>query len=296
MAPPLRLLAFCAAALFPAAAQPVHPIEHRDLTYLTASGQEQKLDVYQNPSPAPAPVVIYLHGGAWWKGERPKSYGAFRPFLDMGFSVVTVDYRLAGVAPAPAGVQDARCALSWVAAHAAEYRFDSARLVVYGTSAGGHLALMAAMLPASANLDLPECGTVPRPAAVLDFYGIADVHPWLWKEHQSPQAEKWLGPPSGAEAMAARMSPMTYIRPGLPPVLIVHGDADPVVPHSQAEILDAALRKAGVPVKLYTVPGGGHGGFDPEQTREVMLNVAAFLRDQRIVDDPTERSGTVRNR
>ena len=110
----------------------------------------QMLDVYQNastPQGSRAPVLVYMHGGAWNHGERPASWHGFRAWMAAGFSVVNVEYRLADVAPAPAAVQDVRCALNWILQNAAKYNFDTNRVVTYGTSAGGHLALMAAVLP-----------------------------------------------------------------------------------------------------------------------------------------------------
>ncbi len=122
-------------------------IEHKNITYLHASGTDQQLDVYQQPASKPAPVIVYLHGGAWWKNARPASSTGFRSLLSLGFSLVTVDYRLTGVAPAPASVQDARCSLAWVKRNARQYNFDLNEVIVFGTSSGGHLALMAGMLP-----------------------------------------------------------------------------------------------------------------------------------------------------
>jgi acetyl esterase/lipase len=122
-------------------------------------------------------VLVYIHGGAWWKGEKPAGWGGFRAYLAAGFSVVTVEYRLTDVAPAPAAVQDVRCALSWVKANAKAYGFDAKRVVPYGTSAGGHLALMAGMLPKGNDIDLPACRDQPKTPAILDFYGPYHLRP-----------------------------------------------------------------------------------------------------------------------
>ena len=90
-----------------------------------------------------APVLVYFHGGAWARGAPPQTADGFKGFLKEGISVVTVQYRLAGQAMAPAAVQDARCALSWLATNAAKLHIDTDRMIVTGTSAGGHLALWA---------------------------------------------------------------------------------------------------------------------------------------------------------
>jgi acetyl esterase/lipase len=251
----------------------IHPLEFKDLIYRHVTDQDLKLDVYEQPgatSDKPAPVVVYWHGGAWWKGQRPASYGAFRALLGMGFSVVSVDYRLTGVAPAPAAVQDVRCSLAWVAKNAAQYHFDTSHIVAYGTSAGGHLALMAGFLPSANGIDPPECGPVPRVAAVMDFYGIPDVYGVVASGIPlSKSTVRWVGGTGAHDpaslSMAKQMSPNTYLRAGLPPVFIAHGDADPVVPYQQSVDLKAALEKLHVPTQMYSVPGGLHGQFPPEQ-------------------------------
>lgn len=277
----LLVIIVFAGSLF--AQAPLTPLEFRDITYLTASGQDQKLDVFQQPSAKLAPVIVYFHGGAWWKGERPKSPSPFQSFLQMGFSVVSADYRLAGVAPAPAAVQDARCVLAWVKAKAPEYHFDVDRIVVYGTSAGGHLALMAGMLPLPSDVDLPQCTQQPKVAAILDFYGITDVTRWLNDEHFSPQAARWLGTEPGREAVATSMSPIKYVRRELPPIFMVHGDADTVVPYQQSTKLQQALTAAGAPNWLYTVSGGAHGKFTDEQKAAIMSSVSDFLKQKKVI-------------
>src|SRR4051812_17386201 len=86
------------------------PEATKDVVYLQASGRDLHLDVYRNTAfKGPRPVLVYIHGGAWWKGEKPTGWGGFRAYLAAGFSVVTVEYRLTDVARAPAAVQDVRC-------------------------------------------------------------------------------------------------------------------------------------------------------------------------------------------
>jgi len=219
----------------------LQPTETKDIIYFPADApgyapKSQVLDVYQNattPNRVKAPVLVYMHGGAWNHGQKPESWHGFRAWMAAGFTVVTVEYRLVDVAPAPAAVQDVRCALSWVAQNAAKYNFDADRVVTYGTSAGGHLALMAAVLPAKNNIDLPQCTQQPHISAVLDFYGPYHLEQSAIGAFPSPSVARWMGPdpqPS-LEAKEHAMSPATYIRPGIPPVFFAHGDADPVVPY-----------------------------------------------------------------
>jgi len=262
----------------------VHPDQYQNIVYGKESGQEQVLDVYTVPSAKPTPVIVYFHGGAWWKGERPASYGGFRAFLAAGISVVTVEYRLTGVAPAPAAVQDVRCSLAWVKANAEKYHFDTSRVIVYGTSAGGHLALMAGMLPTTNDVDLPQCRDVPKVAAILDFYGPYDLSPTAMGAYKSPSVGKWLGSVPDQLAYGRKMSPSSYVKPGQPPTFIVHGDADPVVPYQQSVELQHALDKVKVPNGLYTVHGGGHGNFSEEEKPKTMLLSLEFLKTQHIIE------------
>src|SRR5262249_9480924 len=124
-----------------------------NVTYLTASNYEARLDLHVTRNAArPLPTLIWIHGGGGTGGTKESATG-IPAYLAMGMNVVNVEYRLARVAPAPAAVEDCRCALRWVIQHAKEYGIDTTRLVVSGGSAGGHLALTTGMLPASAGLD-----------------------------------------------------------------------------------------------------------------------------------------------
>jgi acetyl esterase/lipase len=149
------------------------------------------LDVYQVPSDKPTPVVIQIHGGGWIRGDRPSSSGSFGAFFSAGMSVVTVQYRNAIDAPAPAAIQDVRCAMAWVKANAKKYNFDLTRVVAWGGSAGGHLALMAGYAPASFNP--PGCTDQPKIAAVLDDYGASNVAEALTYNGSRGFTHQWIG-------------------------------------------------------------------------------------------------------
>lgn len=250
----------------------------KDVVYLRASGKDLHLDVYRNTAfEGPRPVLVYIHGGAWWKGQRPAGWGGFRAYLAAGFSVVTVEYRLTDVARAPAAVQDVRCALAWVKANAKAYGFDAKRVVPYGTSAGGHLALMAGMLPKKNAIDLPACRDQPKAAAILDFYGPYHLRPDLPGAFKSPSTARWLGDGPDAAVLALSMSPASYVRKDQPPVFIVHGDADPTVPYQASLSLKADLDKAGAVNRFHPVAGGVHGKFPKDEQVRIELDALAFL-------------------
>ena len=265
------------------------------ISYLRASNWESKLDVYSPRAAGPHPTVIQIHGGGWVGGSREGTFLRALPFLEMGFAVVNISYRLGPVAEAPAAVEDGLCALRWVIRNAKEYGFDVNRIVTTGYSAGGHLALTTGMIPATAGLDRRCPGQEPlRVAAIVNWYGITDVADLIDGPNTKSYAVEWLGSLPNRVEIAKRVSPMTYVRRDLPPILTIHGDADPVVPYAHATGLHAALQKAGATSELVTIPKGGHGNFPrPEQLRAVGA-VRAFLARHGITRQPVTTSASVR--
>ena len=248
------------------------------VAYLAGDTRETTLDVYAPraaSATAPVPTVIYLHGGGWTGGD--KNYATLRllPYLEMGFAVVNVNYRL-GVAPT--AVEDCRCALRWVIRNAAKYHFDANKLVVTGDSAGSHLALTTGFLPASAGLDgdCPGSETL-KVAAIINWYGVTDVVDVIEGANQQPYAVRWFGDQPRRQELARRLSPLQYVRAGLPAVITIHGDADSVAPYSHAVRLHKALADAGVPNQLLTIPGGAHGGFKRDEHIRIHATIREFL-------------------
>ena len=250
-----------------------------NITYLTANNYEAKLDVYRRRGAGgPQPTLIWIHGGGWVGGTKEAAMMSLMPWFEMGWNVVNVEYRLARVSLAPAAVEDCLCALRWVATQAKTYDFDTSRLVVSGDSAGGHLALTTGMIPESAGLD-HECPGValPKVAAIVNWYGITDVNDLLDGPNRKTYAVAWLGSLPNREEVAKRVSPLTYVRSGLPPILTIQGDSDPTVPYSHGLRLHEALSKADVPNQLLTIPGGKHGGFTPEERTKIYSTIREFL-------------------
>jgi acetyl esterase/lipase len=250
-----------------------------NITYITENNYDAKLDMYQaRGQNTPQATVIYIHGGGWTGGSKETSVLSLLPYFEMGWNVVNVEYRLARVSLAPAAVEDCLCALRWVIHNAKEYNIDTSRLVVTGNSAGGHLALTTGMIPASAGLDRQCPGPEElKVAAIVNWYGITDVADLLDGANMKIYAVTWLGSRENRREIAARVSPLTYVRPGLPPIMSIQGDADPTVPYAHSVRLHAALEKAGVPNKLVTVPGGLHGNFKPEEYPRLYAEIRDFL-------------------
>lgn len=207
------------------------------------------------------PLVVFLHGGGWRVGSRR----TFTPGLtfeetfgrlpDAGWAVASVDYRLSAEAIFPAQLDDVSTALAWLRGHAAEYGYDADRLVLWGESAGAHLACLAGLAD-------------PQVRAVVDWYGPADLLTFPQPAGEvTREADLLGGPVADRTELATQASPARQVHAGAPPFLIAHGDADTFVPVQQSIDFADALRTAGVPVDLQLVPGADHmwrGVADPD--------------------------------
>src|SRR5664279_2795991 len=269
---PLILCAACWAQTPPPVSVPDSVTLEANLAY--DRFPDTRLDILYPKAPATGkrPGVIMFHGGGWIRSTKETMMTAFcLPFLERGFVVANVEYRVAGAAPAPAAVNDALHAAQWFFDRAAKYNVDPARIVVTGASAGGHLALMVGMTPASAGL-----GPAIPIAAIVNGYGVTDVADLLDGPHRQSFAVQWLPEQTGRSDLARRLSPLTYVRKGLPPTLTVQGENDRTVPHEQGVRLTEALKQAGDDAEMMTVPGAGHG-FSTEQWPAVHARIFDFL-------------------
>jgi len=264
-----------------------------NIVYHAANNYQNKLDVYlPADATAPTPVVVVIHGGGWVEGTKEERVLEMMPYLQMGFAAVNVEYRLGSISLAPAAVEDCRCALHWVFANAKRYHFDPNRVVLQGGSAGGHLALMTGMLTPAAGFDRechassdnywsenPGTGKDPRVAAIVNWFGIADVLDELHGANAKGYAVVWVGDQPSADEIAKRVSPTNYVTADVPPIITIHGDKDALVPYEQSVELHKKLDAAKVPNKLYTVPGANHGGFTFDQNQKAWEEVRKFLHE-----------------
>ena len=252
-----------------------------DITYRQANGVELKIDVYQSRNgEGPAPTFIYYHGGGWVGGNKEANVLRLLPYLEQGWAAVNVQYRLGNVSLAPAAVEDSLCALRWVVRNAEQYDFDPEKLVVSGNSAGGHLALTTGMIPSEAGLDRQCLGSeTPEVAAIVNWYGITDVGDLLSGVNEKSYAVRWLGSQPNIYEIADRVSPLKYIRSDLPPIITIHGDADPIVPYDHAVQLHRGLDQAEIVNQLVTVPNGLHGGFPADEMLRIYSSIFSFLDD-----------------
>ena len=258
-----------------------------DIEYANPDNQHLQLDMARPAEgDGPFPAVVCIHGGGFRAGKRESWDNMCKELAGHGFVAVTVTYRLAPQFQFPAAVEDCQCALRFIADHAKDYNIDVNRIVVMGESAGGHLALTTGMIPASAGFErqCPGGGftgggahDLPKVAAILDWYGISDLNDMLSGPNQRGYAVAWFAGLPNAQELAKKVSPLTYVRRDLPPILIIHGDADPIVPYSQATRLRDALTAAGAPNDMYTVPGGSHGNYPPDQRVKIYEKIQQFL-------------------
>jgi len=244
--------------------------------------KETVLDIMQ-PKAAPdakRPGVIVIHGGGWTGGTKEgDSQETCLRYVAKGFVCADVEYRLAKVATAPAAVADVLDAAHWFEENAKKYDVDAKRIVVTGESAGGHLSLMVGMTPKSAKLGPPA-----RIAAVVNFYGITDVADQLGGPNKRDYAVTWVPEQSGRLELAARVSPITYVRKGLPPILTIHGDADETVPYEHGVKLTKALRDAGDDAELVSVPKGKHGFPKATEDEIYQRDIWPFLKKHGVME------------
>jgi acetyl esterase/lipase len=272
-----------------------------NITYARANNTDLKLDLYlPRNRTQPVPTLLLFHGGGWVGGRKENNVFQLLPYLSMGWAVINVEYRLAENSPAPAAVEDCRCALRWTIYHAKQYNFDTSKIVLTGGSAGGHLALITGMLPERSEFDR-QCPTDPatrwnqatepplKVAAVVNFFGITDVAELLDGANARHYAIEWFGSMKNRMELAREVSPINYVRAGLPPIITIHGSQDDVVPYSQAVRLHEALDKAGAVNQLITVRGGGHGGFSREQLIGSFDAIRSFLRRNNVIPPPSAR-------
>jgi len=248
-----------------------------NVVYKTVGDWQGRVDIYfPTKAERPVPLLINIHGGGWRHGVKESQRG-FGSFFKMGYAVANVEYRLTQEAPAPAAVEDCRCSLIYLVNNSGHFNIDPERIVVMGSSAGGHLALMTGFLQPTDKLD-GDCKAEKKFKidAIVDKYGISDVGDLLKGLDKKAYAVAWI-PNKNDTALIKSVSPITYVNSSIPPVIIIHGDADPTVPYHQAVNLHNALDIAGVPNKLVTIPGGKHGKFTKEENKIAGEEIRSFL-------------------
>jgi acetyl esterase/lipase len=253
--------------------------EVRDVVYATAGARPLKLDIYR-PAERNEAAVLLAHGGGWSRGSKDMLADHCRALASQGFVAMAQEYRLTGEAPFPANIHDVKRAIRWAKSHAADLGFDPDKLCLEGHSAGAHLVLLAAGTPHDERLDPPEGsgGVSAKVAAVAAVYPPTLFHLGEARPSGSLPARVLPGADASAEA-AALASPMTHVTPDYPPVMLLHGDADKVVPVSASRRFEEQVRAMGGKAELHIFAGLPHGFGNHAQIRPTMMAlIGAFFR------------------
>lgn len=233
-----------------------------NVTYCAPQGRAQQLDLYLpdfTRHTGARPLAVYVHGGGWTGGSRtdPRARPEIDELQARGYVVAAVSYRLAPAFPFPAALDDVRCAVRFLRAHASRWSIDPQRVVAWGTSAGGHIAgLLAYTRPEDAVGTAPTewTGVSHQVRAAALFYAPLDLQTLF----AGAPASAWT-PIFGNEPNAlARYSPSTYVRAGSVPTLLVHGNRDTTVPAAQSVALMQRLQQVDVPAQLQLVARASH--------------------------------------
>ncbi|WP_308992949.1 alpha/beta hydrolase [Mariniflexile litorale] len=245
-----------------------------DVVYTQVNDWVGHMDLYTKPNETkPTPVVINIHGGGWRTGNKESQTG-LGTFFKHGYAIANIAYRLVDVAPAPAAIEDVRCALIYIYKNAKVLNIDTSKIVIMGGSAGGHLALMAGLLGNNKSFDT-NCPNTEhiKVAAIIDKYGVTDLTPLAyWKS-----ANNWLSFNNTDSAFVESVSPINYISRHSPPIFIAHGNADPIVPYQQSVILYKKLKFYRVKTEFLTIKKGKHGNFTTKQNIQLSKSIWRFL-------------------
>ena len=252
-----------------------------DVTYSVLPGfRPLILDLYLPQGVVPQPLIVFIHGGGWVGGNTRHS-GALADFpralaqlAAEGFVVASVEYRLADEAPFPAALQDVRAAVRFLKSNAAKYRIDAANVAVWGGSAGGQLAALAAASCGDHSLDPePSQGGSECVQGAVIWYGVFDFAPVVERGRTGAPDNRFLGCSGNCDALVRRASPISYVTADDPPFLLIHGEGDRTVDVSQSRAMERTLEKAGVDVQSIYIPAVDHSfvGRTLDETREATL-------------------------
>ena len=257
-----------------------------DQVYASPGGSPLLADLYlPRSTPKLPPAVLFLHGGGFRIGDRRLAPDLKRFFAREGIAMISIDYRLSGQSVFPAAIEDLKSAIRWARANGGRYGFDGERIGLWGSSAGGNLASLAATSGTGVFEDVTTDPVSSTVQAVVDGYGPVD---FLQEDAERDPAIKasddpeslalppnkhsadpdsleslYLGTQLGKDRLgAAATNPITYAKPGLPPFLIMHGLSDAMIPSAQSELLYDALVPNRTDVTLMMIEGLGHGFFD----------------------------------
>jgi len=228
-----------------------------NVAYCTADAA-QKMDLYFPASGGPWRTLVYVHGGSWMHGDKSEASMFAHMMTSLGYLVVSLNYRLYPPATWPFMIQDVKCAIRSLRAHATEYNLDANRIAAIGPSAGGHLVSLLGTTDQNAGYDVGEyLDQSSRVQAVIAMAAVTDL------TQNFPNADIELMKRIGfGEDNIVEASPITYVTPDDPPFLLIHGDKDELVPYQQSQLLYDKLVQANVPAQLVIVKNARHSLID----------------------------------
>jgi acetyl esterase/lipase len=238
-----------------------------------------RLDVYSPAEGSGHPVLVFFHGGGWYQFDKVLYGPVAMKLLPFDIVVVMVDYSLYPAADCRQMAHEAAAAVAWTLEHIGEYGGDPARVVVGGQSAGAQLAALAAMDPQYLAAYGHSSGEIRGLIGVSGVYDIAAEDAYL---RSGGQRTVVLQKVMGGAANYAALSPLSYVRADLPPVLLVHGDKDTTVPVELSAAFQQSLQAAGVQSELVIYPGHNHAELlfyaltDPKE--ELVKTIAAWVQ------------------
>jgi acetyl esterase/lipase len=265
------------------------PSVRADIPYgVSAAGEPLKLDLYL-PERAAAPLVVWIHGGAWERFD--KSSMPLSPLVERGFAIASLDFSPASKARFPGQVHEIKAAIRFLRAEAKRYGYSADRIAVAGASSGAHLAAVVGTSNGHAELEGTLGGHHGESSdvhAIVSYFAATNLTTILDQSTpfglniRQPALERLLGAaPKDAEPLARLASPVFQVDRRDPPLLLLHGDQDPQMPINQSHELEGAYERAGLPVDFIVVHGAAHGGdafYSPENTDRVAKFLDAALR------------------
>ncbi|MBN8418355.1 MAG: alpha/beta hydrolase [Verrucomicrobia bacterium] len=259
-----------------------------DIEFAKVGETSLKLDLHRPPGESP-PLIVYVHGGGWRAGSKEDV--PIADLYDKGFAIASVDYRLSTQAVFPAQVHDIKAAIRFLRANAGLFHINASKIAIIGSSAGGHLAALVGVSNGNPELEgkvgehLDQSSDVQ---VIVSYYGASNLETILsqstpkGRDFRIPALKLLLGDtPDKKQELAKLASPVTHLDKHDPPLLLIHGDADPQMPPQQSQELAQAYESLGLPVTLILLPGSLHGGaefYDEERTAIVAKFLDKVLR------------------
>jgi acetyl esterase/lipase len=246
----------------------------KDVAY--GSHARQKLDVFVPKSDKPLPLVIWIHGGGWEAGDKAGNPAV--SLLAKGYAVAGINYRYSQQALFPAQILDCKAAVRYLRDNAKKYNIDPNHIAVWGASAGGHLSLLMGTTAGVEELE-EKSKTSSRVQAVVDWFGPTDLVKLSPSFVTTNPITKLIGGTTGEKTnLAILANPITHLTKDDAPVLIFHGDKDQLVPLSQSELFDAAMKKLNLECDFVTIKNADHGG------KEFQAQVSSEANKKKLVD------------